>query len=99
MDEPDPSELWDCWKTAREAQPDLTPEEFVRGHGGDVAAALALLLTLIGVERTAEPSPLVEALLTPDGMVFAGYRILRSLGQGSRITSWSLPVNAGTLVL
>ncbi len=82
MNEPDASELWDRWQSARADDPDLALEAFVQRIGGD-AEMLELLRTLDALERSAEPSSLVDVSSTREGTTFAGFRIVRSLGQGS----------------
>lgn len=83
MNESEPSDLWDRWTEARRRDPSLEPEEFVRLLETVDPNALALFRSLVEIERQAEPSPLVDVLDPRGPTRFAGFRIVRNLGQGS----------------
>src|SRR5690349_2730479 len=77
----EPSELWDAWKRESGRNPQLTPEQFCRSL---LDGSLELLTTMLDVESEGPPSSLIDLLVNDVPLrEFAGYRILRTIGQGS----------------
>jgi predicted Ser/Thr protein kinase len=83
MNDSEPSDLWDRWTEARKRDPGLDLEPWVRSLEDVDADALDLLRSLVEIERQAEPPPLVDVLDPRGPTRFAGFRIVRNLGQGS----------------
>lgn len=77
---PDADRLWDDWAAARSEQPDLTLEEFAERYQGAAVEVTELLGPPDELEETAGPPPLVEL---STGTSFAGFRLLRVLGEGA----------------
>ena len=84
----EPSELWDRWRAALRVDPRISAETFVAALDGE-AETLGLLRTLIELDHGIAPSALVD-IDPPSGepIVFAGFRLIRPLGQGSAGIVW-----------